>query len=420
VTAPRHVLHVITGLATGGAEAFLCRLIEAMDRDRFTHTVVSLMDEGTVGQAIRASGTPVATVDMSRGVPSPAALGRLVRLGRAVRPDLVQGWMYHGNLAALLCAPFLGRPTPVTWGIRQSLYRLRHERPLTRAVILASAPLSSLPARTVYNTRGSVRQHGRVGYDTRRAVVIPNGFDFDRFRPDPQARRAMRAELGLVPDTPLVGLVARVHPMKDHGTFLRAAARVAWGRPEVHFVLAGRDADPDNAALAAQVAEAGLRGRVHALGERRDIAAVTASLDIACSSSAYAEGFCNAVGEAMACGVPCVVTNVGDSAWLVRDTGQVMPPRDPTRMAAAIGALLDGGPEHRARLGAAARERIRTGFGMRATAARYERLYTEVTDRATPRPAAALEAEAAGERAARRTTPPGSLKGTPMAGRNPA
>src|SRR5690606_25925134 len=215
------------------------------------------------------------------------------------------------------------------------------------------------------------RLHVEQGYRDDRFLVIPNGFDMDRFRPSDDARRALREELGLPSDALLVGLVARWHPVKDHAGFLRAAGIVSRAHPDARYLLVGSDCDRSNAALAGLVDEIGLAGRVHLLGARDDIARVTAALDVAASSST-GEAFPNVLGEAMSCGVPCVTTDVGDSAHIVGDTGRVVPPRDPRALATALSELVGMSREQRVELGRRARERVRDNFELGRVVGLYE------------------------------------------------
>lgn len=372
------VCHFITGLSTGGAEMMLCKLLSVTDRTRFDPIVVSLMDCGTLGERIEALGVPVYTVGMAPGRPTPAALWRLIRLARRLQPDLIQGWMYHGNLAALVAGSFVPGRVPALWNIRHTPYDLKAEKRMTAALIRLGARLSSRPAKIIYNARISAHQHESLGYAADRRRVIPNGFDCGRFKPSETARLNLRRLLGLEDETLLIGLIARWHPMKDHANFMRAATRLAVRRSDVYFVLAGWGVDKNNSILMKVIQDAGLTGRVYLLGERTDIPEIMAGLDIASSSSSWGEAFPNVVGEAMACGVPCVVTDVGDSAWVVDDTGIVVPPRDADALAEAWVALIELGPEGRVRLGQAARQRVVTEFSLAQIVRQYEALYLEV------------------------------------------
>jgi len=356
----------------------LYKLTVAMDRRRFDTAVISLMDEGTLGPRLKEQGIAVHPIRMPRGWPTPQALWRLRRIVKALRPDLLQGWMYHGNLAASLA----GSKAPTLWNVRQSLYDLSRERRLTRFVIKIGARMSPRAAAILYNSRVSAQQHQALGFSASNAVVIPNGFDVSAFRPDPAVRARTRAALGFIDEQVLIALVARYHPMKDHANFLKAAALLSRGHPETRFVMAGSGVDRNNRDLMSVIDELGLSAKVFLLGERRDMPALLPAFDIASCASAWGEGFPNVVGEAMACGVPCVVTDVGDCAEIVGETGRVVPARDPSALAQGWSELIEMGAEQRRQLGLAARQRVMAKYSLDTVAREYEALYQRVYDRA--------------------------------------
>jgi glycosyltransferase involved in cell wall biosynthesis len=374
-TARYRVLHLITGLSVGGAEMMLYRLLSRTNRELFDPAVISLLPDGTLQECIEKLGVPVRSMGMRSGLLAPHAALRLAT--RRAQADLIQGWMYHGNLAAQSAGVFRKRRTAVIWNIRQSLHSLDAEKRSTVLCIRAGAQLSHLPRRIVYNSHTSAEHHEAIGYSTKGRTVIPNGFDCERLRPDGQARATVRGELGLSGKTPLIGLVARYHPVKDHATFLAAASILARRDPEPHFVMAGRGVNASNGELVSRVAELGLGGRVHLLGERSDTARLNAALDVA-SLSSLSEAFPNVVGEAMACGVPCVVTDVGDSAQIVGETGIVVPPRDPHALAEGWLRILGMGSQDRRALGAKARRRILDRHSLDRVVGEYEAMYVRI------------------------------------------
>lgn len=368
------VLFLATGLRIGGAEKQLLHLIGGLAQKGFSSSVVALRD-GPVDEEIRALGVPVEALGVSGFRALPGALQRLARVTRAFRPDLVQGWMYHGNLAASFARRWASPQARLLWGVRQSLYDLRREKALTRQAIRASAWMSTGVQAIVYNSHTARAQHEAAGFAAARGCVIDNGFDTEGFRPDPAARRAVRDMLGLTESTPLIGLIARYHPMKGHAVFLQAAALLAQRRPDVHFLLVGKEVSPDNKALAASFSAPALAGRVHCLGERSDVPLLTAALDIA--SSSWGEAFPNAIGEAMSCGVPVVATEVGDVRRIAGEAGIVISPGDVEGLARAWEALLDD-PARRRKMGEAGRRRVQAQFSVEAMAERYRALYEEL------------------------------------------
>jgi len=374
---PIRVLHIINDLSIGGAEMTLYKLLSRTDREKFKPTVISLNGVGKLGDRIKKMGIEVEAVGMKSDGSRLFSLLRLARAARRIKPDLIQGWMYHGNLAAQFARLFVSRPAFVVWNIRQSLYSLNDEKPATAKAIRLGARLSNWPARILNNSQKSVNQHAAIGYQTSRTIVIPNGFDTESFVPSVESRVSVRSELGMPADAILIGRIGRHHHTKDHPTFLRAAALLLRDYPDTQFLLAGKNVDWNNGELRTLVQNLGLVERVHLLGERLDMTRLTAALDVATSSS-HAEGFPNVIGEAMSCAVPCVVTDVGDSAWLLGDTGRAVPPQDPAALAAAWKSLIELGREERTALGVAARSRVKRRYSLASVVEQYELLYQAV------------------------------------------
>ena len=367
------IAYVITGLCGGGAETMLFHMLRFMDRGRFELVVISLMDRGKFGDEIEQMGIPVHTIGLRPGLATPSAFFRLVKILRAARPDVIQGWMYHANLAAQLANFFV--QAPVCWCIQSSFLSFAAEKPLTRLAIRLTARMSRRAAKVVYVSHVSRTQHEQLGFAAERGCVIPNGADPVLFQASATARQSVREELGLPPDALLVGLICRHHPQKDHPNFLRAAAIVARKWPDVRFVLVGSQVNDANPEIAGLVRELNLGPRIHLLGERRDIPRLTAALDVATSSSRYGEALALALAEAMACEVPCVVTDVGDSGILVGETGIIVPPADAPALADGLDRMLSAGPEKRRELGKAARLRVQEGYSIQNIIRNYEDLY---------------------------------------------
>jgi glycosyltransferase involved in cell wall biosynthesis len=367
------VVHLITGLNVGGAEMMLYRLLVGMERCRYANVVVSLIDPGPMGKRIEDLDIPVYSLGMPRGRPDILGLIALSRLLSRERPHILQTWLYHAGLLGLISGKLAGVPH-ILWNVRSANPDLCRYPQLTAWTIKAGALLSFQPSGVIINSEFGRSLHASMGYRPRRWAVIPNGFDLERFVPDASAREVVRSELGLCSDTVLVGLIGRYHPMKDHQTFLQAAMLLLERHKNVHFLLAGRDISPANAELTQIIAEHRAERSVHLLGERADMPRLMASLDILTSSSTT-EAFPNVVGEAMACEVPCVVTDVGDSAAIVDNTGLVVPAGQPEAMARAWQQLIDAGATRRNALGQLARERIRQNYSIERIVQTYAELY---------------------------------------------
>jgi len=370
---------VITGLEPGGAEHQLVNVVTRLDRSRFEPVVISLTGRGPLAEPLEAAGVPVHAV---RVATDPLAL---VRLLRRERPNLVETWLYKADLIGGLVTLCVGR-VPLLWSIHQT--DLRPEPGLRSNVLAARicAPLSRwLPTLILCVSPEAAQAHAAMGYRADKFRVVPNGFDTDRFRSDDQARAAVRDQLGWDESTPIVGLVARFDPQKDHRTFAMAARHVVDEVPGVRFVLCGRGVTPGNADLVDLLRASGIQDRVAVLGVRDDMPAVTAALDVAVSSSAFGEAFSIAIGEAMATGVPCVATDTGNAARLVGDAGRVVPVRNPLALAGATIELLDMSGAERRSMGARGRAAIVDRYSLASVVRRYEETYAEVLRLASAR-----------------------------------
>ena len=374
------VLHIITGLQTGGAERSLHSLLAGDMSDRLDCHVISLSDTGTFGPKITDLGVPVSALGMRGGKPSAAALFSMRRLVKRIRPDVVQGWMYHGNFAALLARKFAPGNPALAWNIRQTLYGLELEKRLTRGMIRLGAKQSKRPGCIIYNSHMSRSQHENFGYSAHQGLVIPNGFDTALWRPDAQLRADLRNELGIKEKDRVIGFVGRYHPMKDIPNFLQAVGQAMASDTGLHIVLVGRDSGPENTDLASYYAALPM-DRVHFLGQREDIPSILPCFDVLCLSSAWGDAFPNVIGEAMAAGVPCVATDVGDSARIVADTGQIVAARDPGKLADALRVMLRMPDADRRDLGLRARNRIETKYSLTNTTKAYTELYVNLSER---------------------------------------
>ena len=368
------LVHLITTLDVGGAEMMLLKLLPRMNAGRFKNHVICLTEDGLVGQKISAHGIPVHALNMPRGRVTIEGLMQLFKHVRKIKPAILQTWMYHADLIGVLLGK-LSRIPRICWNIRCSNMDLLEYRWSTRITVKMCALLSSLPDFIIANSREGLNYHKEIGYKSRRWKVISNGFDLGEFKPDPEAKLRLMKELGLSYENSslLIGYVARFDPMKDHPTFLDAACLLLKERRDVHFVMVGRDIEWENRGLTARIPKT-FSGNFHLLGERSDVEKITAGSDIACCVSS-GEGFSNVIGEAMACGVPCVVTDVGDSAFIVGETGIVVKPRHPEGLAGAWRKLLDLGGDGRSELGRGARKRIQDHFDISKIVEQYEALY---------------------------------------------
>lgn len=370
------ILHLITSLRRGGAEHMLYKLLSVADKTAFDLRVVSMIPGGIYAQRIAELGVPVSDLSMQRGMFSVSALFRLRSILRAYRPDVVHCWMYHANMIGVLGHLLAGSRSALVWSVRHTVGRMSDERWSTRLAIMFNAGVSWIPKQILYNSRVSAERHVALGFSRKAISVIPNGFDHECLRYDDRIRAEVRAENGVGPGDVVVLHAARFHPMKDHGNLLNAAALLSGASRRFVFLLAGSSVTRENSFF--RRIHGSPNVRIELLGERDDIPRLLNAADIACLSSAYGEAFPNFLGEAMAIGVPCVATDVGDSAYVIGDTGIVVPPRQPDALAKGILALATEAAESIAKRRAAARQRIESEFSLRGIAGQYEDLYASL------------------------------------------
>jgi len=377
---PVRVCHVITGLGAGGAEAVLYRLVKADDQN--THHVISLLDDlGFYGGRLTAAGVRCDALNLPRGHVSTRGLRLLHRRLREANPDIVQTWMYHADLVGGLAARLAGLRS-VVWGVHCSNLERGMISRSTRTIARLSGALSRfIPARIICCSEMARRVHADLGYVRTKMVVIPNGIDLSEFTPDASLRERTRRELHIHPDEVLLGMVSRWDVQKDHANLIGGLKVLAQDGPgQWRCVLVGAGMTPENADLRALLRAAGVEDRMCLLGTRRDIPAIMNALDVHVLSSS-GEAFGNVTVEAMACGVPAVVTAVGAGPFIVGETGWVVPPSDPSRLAGAIreaiAVRLTSPLNWRARQ-TAARERITANFGLGHMVTAYRSVWSDV------------------------------------------
>lgn len=376
--SPVRVLHVIPGLEAGGAEGQLLALGPFIEQRGVEQFVVSMTPGGVLRPSYESTFGSVQDLGMARGAVSPKAVLQFHHLLRRMRPDVIHAWMYH----ACLLSAVTPTEAPIVWGIRHGLDAPEHLRPLTRFIVRAMPALGFRARTIVFNSSVSRRQHEEWRYPRRKSAVIPNGVDTERFAPDEACRRARRQEWGVPEDYRVVGYLGRLHLVKGWDLFCGAAAWLRAIRRDIMFVMAGPASPPEEVALRGMLDQFGITSDVRFVGFEADVPRYLAALDVLVAPS-RSEGFPNAVVEAMACGVPCVTTDVGDNAAIVRDVGVIVG-QEAESIGRGIQLLLNLDAAALSAKVATARERVTQEFGMTATsnvlAAIYRRLH------AGPRP----------------------------------
>jgi glycosyltransferase involved in cell wall biosynthesis len=371
-----NVFHVITGLNDGGAEAVLYGLCSHDQSNQ--HTVISLSGPGKYASKLKSLGVPVTTLNMSPDHSSLFKFISLVLLFVRDKPDVVQTWMYHGDLVGGLAARMAGIKS-VIWGIHNSTLKPGISKKTTIFIVNILAKLSSwIPARIAVCAQRSIEVHQALGYDRDKMCFIPNGYDLSKFKRGLDFQSKLRLNLVSNQSIPLIGMVARFDPQKDHVNLLDALAILSRGGLAFRCVLVGTGLDSSNPQIIELISRRNLVGHLQLLGRRSDVPRIMNALDLHVLPSAYGEAFPNVVAEAMACGTPCVVTDVGDAAYIVGDVGWVVPPQDPIALAQAIStAIHELNTEDGEKRGYLSRLRIEENFSIEQMIGRYNCLWRQ-------------------------------------------
>jgi glycosyltransferase involved in cell wall biosynthesis len=332
------VFHIITGLRDGGAEGVLFRLCTHDSLDE--HLVVSLSDEGKYGALLRAKGILVYPLYMRANRPSLIAFVRLVRLLKMHKPDVIQTWMYHADLFGGIAGRIAGVRN-IVWGIRATTPDFRGAYKSISLMRKILAILSGwLPSKIAVCAKRAITSHAGLGYEERKMRLIPNGYDLSEFMMQPVKSEKFREEHGIQKHDVLLGCVGRYDPLKDYSNLLHALSILKQKGIRFYLILIGLGLDNSNAELRLLLEKLNLSDVVRLLGQRDDIPIAMGAFDLHVLSSS-AEGFPNVVCEAMSCETPCVVTDVGDAAYIVGETGWVVPPQDHEALAISIEMAIE-------------------------------------------------------------------------------
>lgn len=369
------VMHVIAGLSTGGAEMMLKRLIESDPEAISSNIVISLTNLGQIGETLRAHGVSVYALGMSSILDSPITLWRLVRLIRRYQPEIVQTWMYHADLLGGLAARLAGCRA-VVWGIRSTAIPQGALSVTYWLVRLCAICSHTIPNRIICCAKSAEEAHLKLGYAARKMVVIPNGYDFSAFDHQSNLRAAARHELKFDDNEIVIGAVGRFDALKDFHNFVDAAFRLSAKRPDVKYLMLGRNVEWTNTTLRGWIENAGLSKHFKLLGEQHDVPYFLSAMDVFCLSSA-SEAFPNVVVEAMAMGLPCVVTRAGDAADILGADRFVVPIKDSASLSDALLLMCALDADARATLGAANAVRVSEKYGIEEIRREYEAIYTE-------------------------------------------
>ena len=333
------IIHIITSLDQGGAEKTLYRLVNA-SIDKFDHHVIVLKSEGIYGPRLKKLGISVTALNMPTGRVTFSGLKKLHSILKNEREALVQTWLYHSDLLGGIFAK-LNRVKAIIWSLRNA--HVHEASKFTSVIVYFCAKISGIiPTLQISCSHYALDVHRKIGYKCN-AIVIPNGLDLNSYKPDNEKRNNFRHANCIGPDAFLVGMVARYDPQKDHESLLTGFAKFTntiysnsntkeansgfGAGPEIKMALIGNKCDNDNNQLLKLIAQLELTDRILLMGSRDDIPDVLAAIDVHALTS-LSEAFPNVLAESMACGTPCVSTNVGDAEIILGQHGYLCPTRD--------------------------------------------------------------------------------------------
>lgn len=352
-----NLLFFIRSLNQGGTERQLVNLARSLCAKGHDITICYYYSGGLFEKELNGSGVRMVCLDKKSRWDIFSFFISLARLLRNKRPEIFHSFLCTANVVSILMKPLIP-DVPVVWGVRSSNMDLSRYDWLRRFSFALERKLSRFADLIIANSQAGMENSVLNGFPEGKIKVIPNGIDTKIFYPQEKLRKNIREEWGIKDHEILIGLVARLDPKKDHPNFIKAASRVARIRENVRFVCVGRGESGYYEMLRRLEKENGLKDKIIWTGQRKDMPAVYNSLDILCLSSAFGEGFPNVIGEAMACGVPCVATNVGDSSLIIGDTGVVVPPGDSKILVDGIMKLMARLDADRKGVKFRARERI--------------------------------------------------------------
>ncbi len=370
------LMHIITSLETGGAQTVLCQLLQKFQEMGIIQTVISLKPNGEIAEQINSLNIPLYEFQF-RPYNFLEQRSNLTKVINTFHPDNIQSWLYHADFMTIFLRD--KSKTPIFWGIHHTYETRSRIKFFTRMIIKMNLLFSDIvPQKIICCSQSALESHLNIGYPKSKLVYIPNGIDTNIFKPDVNARILLRSELNLQPESKVIGYIARFHPQKDHNTFFKAANILLEQNENIHFVLAGDQVNLLNPKIGRFMLNSQYPSHFHFLGRRTDIPMITAALDVATLTSSGDEAFPLTILEAMACGIPCVSTDIGDVKETLGNAGMVIPPQNPEMLAAGWKTILDKLPEEIAKIKIIGRNLVINRFTNEQMAKQYINEYNNI------------------------------------------
>jgi glycosyltransferase involved in cell wall biosynthesis len=369
------IVHIITGLNQGGAEAVFLRLLGELKGDGFETYVISLTGAGYYSAQIEALDVTVHYLNFSASK-FISTWRQLSSILKQVNPDVVQTWMYHADLLGGIIAK-LSTKAKIIWNVRNGNIDPRVISYHTWGVVKFCAVISHfVPDKIICCSFNAAETHVKAGYSKKKFVIIPNGIDINKYVISAALREKGRSLFNGPQNATFIGNVSRWHPLKDHKTLLSAFAAIVENHPDCLLVLVGKGLDASNEELNAYMQHFNIRDKIILMGPQANLVEIMNGFDLHVLSS-VGEAFPNVVAETMACGVPNVVTNAGDAAKIVGNLDVVVPVQDHEKLAVAIGQELARIGINRHLISQQQRERIVDLYSLKPMVENYKRLWRE-------------------------------------------
>ena len=370
------VLHIITGLQRGGAETLLCNLCK-FDKEH-THTIISLSELKDSEPVLNDQpNLSVYSLNFRNGKIKLSGLFKLFKLIKQIKPDMVQTWMIHADMIGGIVARLAGVKN-IFWSVHYTNLVKGKSKRSTILLTKINAFLSYfIPKKIIYCAEKSKEVQESLGFKKTKGVVVQNGYDVDSFIQNTSLGLKFRNELDIHPEAFVIGHVGSYHPLKDQANLIEALTLLEQRGFDFYAVFAGTNLDNSNTSLVSLIKNKGLSNRIHLLGRRNDIPSIMNGIDLFILSS-ESEAFPNVLNEAMACGTPCVSTDVGDASLILGDTGWIVPSKDSESLySSVIKAAQEKESNHSSWLkrGIACRQRIVQKFSLEKMVKKYKEVW---------------------------------------------
>jgi len=368
----KKIVHIISGLKSGGAERSLFNICNSNISDYFIQSVICLGDKAIYGDKLEELGVEVYYLNFKNSNKLYAFLN-FKNIIKKISPDIIQGWMTHGNFASVIAYFILsGRPS-LFWNIRQTVYKLKHEYILTRVLFLINILLSRIPNGIISNANISIKQLIKFGYKNDSFILIPNGFDTNYWKPDHNLRQIERNKLKFNDNDFVLGYVGRYHPMKNIKLLLESFHKISQQNSKIKLVIVGQNLNNYNI-NEKSIIDMIPQNQILIIDNTEDVKKYYNIFDLLILCSAWGEGFPNVLGEAMSSELCCISTPVGDTPDILEDVGYLVPLDDVDLIIEKVKNCMDN-PEELNKLGRKARIKILNQYSMEKTINTYLNIY---------------------------------------------